>query len=891
MPKMSGTNSEIRLQPVSWRVHELFEQQVAERPEAVAIESTSTAWTYLKLESCSNQIANRLRKLGVARGSLVGACVSRSPSAIAAFLGILKTGGAFVPIDADFPLESIRFMVRDTQLKHFVVDSAGADKLGGIPDDGRFFLHIDQIAGESCEAPDVPGSASDLAYVMYTSGSSGAPKGIMIEHRGIVRLVSQPNYASLSPDETILQLAPLSFDASTFEIWGALANGAKLVIAPGEKPSLSDIAACLRQSRVTTLWLTSGLLNAMVNEHPEVFRGVRQLLAGGDVLSPHHIRRAIEAIGSGCVINGYGPTENTTFTCCHRVRIEDTKTPSIPIGVPINGTKIYLLNGDLQPLPPGETGEICIGGEGLARGYWNRPDLTAEKFIDYQFSDGGSARLYRSGDLGHYNARGELEFDGRLDLQVKVRGFRIEPAEIEFIVNAFSGIASSAVVAKQSASGDKRLACYFVPKAGVQVSAVDLESFARERLPGYSIPSEFIELERIPLNENGKVDRKLLAQLESKPPAPHANAPEASDQLELELIRMVKQLLRVPHVALDDDFFKLGGDSLLAAQFFSRIESRFGKKLPLATMLEARSIRRLAEVIRDNNWVAPWSSLVPLKASGARPPLFLVHPIGGNVLTYSDLADGLPADQPLYALQAAGLDGESPAASSLEEMASHYVRAIRTRQEHGPYYLGGFSAGGIVALEMARQLERAGDKIALLAVFETDIDPPVRALLRRNQFVESYQRLARIAQWNLNYLRRTGIRDFSQKKWRNSKMNMSITAFEALTRLKSRTGTRWAAPPRLSVEEAFLYAISKYEAGIFSGYTVLFKTHDFDSYCADPMLGWKAIATGDLEVRQVPGDHDTMLRSPQLESLIDQLTAVLDEARVKMASTVPAVLQ
>ncbi|MGA8595614.1 MAG: non-ribosomal peptide synthetase, partial [Bryobacteraceae bacterium] len=745
------------------------------------------------------------------------------------------------------------------------------------------------------EAPDVPGAPSDLAYIMYTSGSSGAPKGIMIEHRGIVRLVSEPNYVNLSPEETILQLAPLSFDASTFEIWGALANGSRLVIAPGEKPSLSDIARCLEQCKVTTLWLTSGLLNAMVDVHPRALWQVKQLLAGGDVLSPHHVRRAIDAMENGCVINGYGPTENTTFTCCHRVRMEDTIASSIPIGVPINGTDVYLLNSDLRAVSGSEVGEIYIGGQGLARGYWNRPELTAEKFIDNPFPGKDSARLYMSGDLGHYNSRGEIEFDGRVDLQVKVRGFRVEPGEIEFVINSLSGIASSVVVAKQAASGDKRLACYFVRKGGAQVSAADLETLAREKLPGYSVPSEFLEIERIPLSENGKVDRRLLAQDQTNRPSGNATgsvqagpegAPvfvrdsriDAAGQLELELIGMVKQLLRVPDVSLDDDFFRLGGDSLLAARFFSRIESRFGKKLPLATMLEARSVRSLAQVIRDNNWVPPWSSLVPLKTSGARPPLFLVHPIGGNVLTYSGLAEGLPADQPLYALQAAGLDGESPAASSLEEMASHYLRAIRTRQEEGPYYLGGFSAGGIVALEMARQLERAGDRVALLAVFEAIIDPPLRSLLHDNQLLESYRRLARIAEWNLNYLKRTGFTDFIQKKFRNLKMNGRIAAFEALTRLSSRTGARWAVPSPLPPEEAFLYAISKYEPGAFTGYTVLFKTQDSDLYSADPMLGWKAIATGDLEIHQVPGDHDTMLRSPQLELVVEQVAKVLAKA-------------
>jgi amino acid adenylation domain-containing protein len=881
----------LNMSATSGCIHKLFEQQVTERPEAIAIQSNTSTWTYSKLESSSNQIANRLRGLGVVPGSLVGACLSRSPSAIAAFLGILKAGAAFVPLDPGYPIESIRFMVRDTQLKYFVVDSTGATKLSNIPDTDRFFTDVEELGDESSKAPDVPGAPSDLAYIMYTSGSSGAPKGIMIEHRSVVRLVSKPNYVNLSPKETILQLAPLSFDASTFEIWGALANGARLVIAPGLTPSLSDIAECLDQCNVTTLWLTSGLLNAMVDEHPTAFRRVRQLLAGGDVLSPHHVRRAIQAMKNGCLINGYGPTENTTFTCCHRVRIEDTTAPSIPIGTPINGTQVYVLSGDLQPVSGDESGEIYIGGEGLARGYWNRPDLTAEKFIKNPIPGSGSTCLYRSGDLGHYNSRGEIEFDGRLDLQVKVRGFRIELTEIEFAINNFPGIACSASIAKPAVSGDKLLKCYFVRKAGAEVSAADLESFAREKLPGYMIPSEFIELERIPLTENGKVDRQLLAQDQFQEPSRPGTESPAAGQLELELTGTLKDLLRISDVGLDDDFFKLGGDSLLAAQFFSRIESRFGKKLPLATMLEARSVRRLALVIRDNDWVAPWSSLVPLKTTGTRPPLFLVHPIGGNVLAYNGLADALPPDQPVYALQAAGLDGESSAASSLEEMASHYLRAIRTRQEKGPYYLGGFSAGGIVALEMARQLEQAGDRVALLALFDTIIDPPLRALLHRNQLLESYRRLARMVRWNLNYLSHQGLRHFVRKKYRNLKMNGSIAAFKILTRLTFRGRVSWAAPSPLPIEEAFLLAISKYEPGGFAGYTVLFKTQDSDLYSTDSTLGWNEIVTGGLEILQVPGDHDNMLRSPQLEFLVDQLTKVLNNVRIGTASAIPAALQ
>ena len=323
-------------------------------------------------------------------------------------------------------------------------------KFAPLLDGAHEFIHVDEFDSESSEFSSDASEAGDLAYVMYTSGSTGVPKGVMVEHRGIIRLVCGAGYMSIGPDDVFIQLAPLSFDASTLEIWAPLLNGAKLAVPPPEMNSLADIADLLSRYQVTSLWLTSGLFNAMVDEYPETLCNLKQLLAGGDVLSPSHVRRAMEVIGSGRVINGYGPTENTTFTCCHQIEPQDTSRASIPIGRPIRGTEVYILDDNMRQVSGQQVGEIHIGGEGLARGYWNRPDLTAEKFIQNPFSPDSSSRLYKSGDLGHYNAQGNIEFDGRVDLQVKIRGFRIELPGIEAVVNSIPGIASSVVVVKDA---------------------------------------------------------------------------------------------------------------------------------------------------------------------------------------------------------------------------------------------------------------------------------------------------------------------------------------------------------------------------------------------------------------------------------------------------------
>jgi amino acid adenylation domain-containing protein len=862
------------------RVDKLFQIQAACRPDAVALQAEENCWSYSKLDRSSNYLANQIRKHSVEPDSFVAVCARRSPEAIAAFLGVLKAGAAYLPLDLNYPAERLRYMLADAGVRCILADRAGILALTGVSSSECRVLELPDLEGESEAGPAVPTDERDLAYLMYTSGSTGAPKGALIEHRGIVNLVRNQNYVDLSPNQVLLQLSPLSFDASTFEIWGALLNGGRLAIMPPEQASLADIAGALNRYRVTTLFLSAGLFNAMADEHPGAFRDLDQLIVGGDVLSPSHARKALDAMPRGALINGYGPTENTTFTCCHRVTREDTAAESIPIGHPLNGVKLHLLGRNMQPVANGEAGEIFIGGENLSRGYWNRPELASEKFVPNPFVEDPAERLYRSGDLGKLNKAGAIEFLGRLDGQVKIRGFRVEPGEVESAVQSFAGIACAAVVVKGTDADRKRLCCYFVPHVGTAIAASRLAAFLRERLPAHMIPAEFIELRGLPLNANGKIDRQALALRLNETYEPAVLPPDRHSGLENELIAMWEALLGKSGIGLDDDFFQLGGHSLLAVRLFAQIQKRLAKQLPLASIIQAPTIRKLATVIRDNNWVAPWSSLVKLSDGGPNLPLFLIHPIGGNILTYKQLAVRLTG-QPVYGLQAQGLDGKSPAASSVESMAAHYIRAMRTVQPEGPYSLGGFSAGGIVAFEMARQLRDSGCEVGFLAIVDSSCEPPVWTLLKNKAVAESYERIVRIVRWNAGYMNRIGPRQFARKKVRNFGMNARIAGFAALNGLASLvhgTSSRWALP----VEEAFLHALGKYRPAPFAGDATLLLTFDSGNYNPELVAGWMKLVTGKLDVCRIAARHDDLLNAPQVDDVARQVSESLSRSRMKV---------
>ncbi len=639
------------LYPREATIQELFEAQVEATPDAAAVVGDGVVWSYRELNRRANRLAHHLRAQGVGPEVPVGLSLERSPELIAAILGILKAGGVYVPLDTSYPEERLRFLRADSGVR-LLVSREDLDRSAGHREDNP--------------APSV--SADHLAYVMYTSGSTGMPKGVAVPHRAVVRLVQGTDYVLLGPAEVFLQLAPVSFDASTFEIWGALLHGARLAVFPGRVPSIEELEAALQQHGVTTLWLTAGLFHQIVDERPGALAGVRQLLAGGDVLSAAHVRRVLEELPGCTLINGYGPTENTTFTCCRPLTGPDAAGASVPIGRPIANTQVYLLDQSLHPVPVGVAGELYAGGDGLARGYLGRPELTAERFVPDPFGAGmgeAGGRLYRTGDLARRRMDGDIELLGRTDQQVKIRGFRVEPGEVEATLRKHPQVLEAVVVAREVA-GAKALVAYVVGTES-RLATGDLRQHLREHLPEHMVPAAFVALPRLPLTPNGKVDRRALPEPErgSAPAEPSAPGTLIEDVL----TGIWAEMLGLERVGAHESFFDLGGHSLLATRVVSRLRAVFGVELPLRALFERPSVAELAALIEEARYGG---------TDKAAPPLVPVPRDGDLPLSFAQerlwFLDQLQPGSPVYNMPVALRLLGGLSVSGLQESLSELVR-------------------------------------------------------------------------------------------------------------------------------------------------------------------------------------------------------------------------
>jgi amino acid adenylation domain-containing protein len=574
-------------------VQQLFENQAERTPEAIALAFAGEQLTYQQLNQKANQMAHYLRRLGVGPESAVGLFIERSLEMMIGLLGIVKAGGAYVPLDPEYPVVRLKGMIGDSNVSVLLTQSKLRNVLA---ESVRTVICLDNdwpaISAESLANPEHLTTSENLIYTMYTSGSTGQPKGTAVPHRGVVRLVRNTNYAQFGSGQVFLQFAPISFDASTLEIWGSLLHGARLEIMPPEMPSFESLGEAIVQRGVTVLWLTAGLFHQMVDHQLEALQSVRQLLAGGDVLSPSHVKRLLEKNKETQLINGYGPTENTTFTCCYSIP-QSFAADTVPIGAAIANTQVYVLDRDMQLVPTGMTGELYTGGDGLARGYLNRPELTAGKFVPDPFGSAAGQRLYRTGDLVKRRRDGALEFIGRVDDQVKIRGFRIEPREIEAVLSEQEGIEAAAVAVQSDASETKRLVACVVPKTGRRVKRAELRSALKQRLPEYMIPGVFVVLNSLPLTPNGKVDRNALAKsVEEVPVAEEFTAPRTP--VEELLAAIWSEVLKTDCIGVHDNFFETGGHSLMAMQIVSRLQEIFPVTLPLRVLFECPTIAELA---------------------------------------------------------------------------------------------------------------------------------------------------------------------------------------------------------------------------------------------------------------------------------------------------------
>ncbi|GAB3921029.1 hypothetical protein GCM10028804_16200 [Larkinella terrae] len=579
-------------------VHYLVEEQAQERPQAVALRCGPNTLTYGELNQRANQLARYLQKQGVEPGTLVGLCAERSPAMIISLLAILKTGGAYVPLDPSYPPARLAELCRQTHISFILTQQKWLDHL---PTTGVTYLILDNEEApwesESVGNPAVLVGAGHLAYVLFTSGSTGKPKNVAIPHRGIVRLVKGANYAQLDENTVMLGLAPLSFDASTLEIWGSLTNGGELVLITENRPTFELIKHTVQNHQVNSAFFTTALFNVLIDTGIEELTTLSQIIMGGEAASAEHVRRAQRQMPFCTFINGYGPTESTTFASYFNLSASTWENRSVPIGKPLSNTRLYVVDSFFNPVPPGVPGELLIGGDGLAREYLFQPELTREKFVLHSFSNEPEQRLYRTGDQARFQSDGTIEFLGRLDDQLKMRGFRIEPGEIEHALLQHPGLAEAVVLAIEPAPGQKMLAAYVVPRPGANPDAEVLRTFLRNRLPNYLIPTAFCLLKELPLTDNGKLDKKRLPPVLLRKAHPDAEL----SPTETALLPLWSAVLNQPDSSREDNFFELGGSSILAMQLIARIHQQFGRLLSLKDLFEFPTIQRLSAFLDQNS--------------------------------------------------------------------------------------------------------------------------------------------------------------------------------------------------------------------------------------------------------------------------------------------------
>ncbi|MEH2135792.1 amino acid adenylation domain-containing protein [Nostoc sp.] len=584
-------------------IHQLFEAEVEKTPDSIAVVFKEQQLTYQELNYQANEIAHYLQSLGVKPEVLVGICVERSLETIVGMLGILKAGGAYVPLDPTYPKERLSFMLSDSQVQVVLTQEKFVE---GLTASGAKLVCLDTsrelINQHSQENVNSNVTSDNLAYIIYTSGSTGTPKGVAVPHRAVNRLVCNTNYVNFVPRNRVAQASNTSFDAATFEIWGSLLHGARLVIIPQDVVlSPQNFATYIREQGISVLFLTTALFNQLASFAPQVFKNLQYLLFGGEAVDPKSVKVVLRNGAPQRLLHVYGPTESTTFACCYLVRDIPEGTRNVPIGRPISNTQIYILDSKLQPVAVGTPGELYIGGDGLARGYLNRPELTEEKFIPNPFEEEGSSRLYKTGDLARFLADGNIEFIGRIDNQVKIRGFRIELGEIEALLSQHSDVQQAIVITREDIPGDKRLVAYIVPNQKLDLSVTTLKGFLQEKLPHYMIPAVFVILDSLPLTPNGKVDRRNLPGCDRTRPDLEESFVAPRNPIEEKLAAIWAELLGLDLIGINDNFFYLGGHSLIATQMLSRVREVFPVELSFGQIFENPTIASLAQLLTQGN--------------------------------------------------------------------------------------------------------------------------------------------------------------------------------------------------------------------------------------------------------------------------------------------------
>lgn len=700
-------------------MHTLFEKEVTAHPNDKAIWFNNNEITYDELNQRANRLAHHLKKLGVEKETLVGVCHERSTDLIVAMFAVLKAGGAYVPLDPNYPADRIAYILEDAKAPVLITSSAQLKNLGNVTSKVVCLdTDAEKINKESNENPALNSSPENLGYIIYTSGSTGKPKGVAIEHRNAVALIDWAR-GVYSKEELkgVLASTSVCFDLSIFEIFFTLGSGGRIIVVK-DALALSSLPASANVTLINTVPSAIAELLKLNNGVP---KSVKTINLAGEPLPIELVNKIYETTTADKVYDLYGPSEDTTYSTYTLRKANGPYT----IGKALTNSQVYLLDKNLRPVPVGIAGEIYIGGDGLARGYLYKPEMTAERFITNPFNP--ETRLYKTGDVGKFMPDGNIEFLGRIDNQVKIRGFRIELGEIETALRQRKEIKDLVVVAREDNPGDKRLVAYIAPLGGKQIDINELKQHLRVDLPEFMIPSVFMVMDNLPLTPNGKIDRKALPKPDVTAKVESANFEEPHNAVESMLAGIWSEILGLDRIGILDNFFELGGHSLLGIRMMGEIERRMGAKLDYPTLFRASTISQLAKIINAEELNVEWPILVPLQPNGNKTPLFFLHMHNGNVQRWRVLLKYLDKDQPVYALQPRGLDEKYDYHYSIEEMATFYINEIKKVQPKGPYRLAGLCFGGTTAVEIAKQLQEKGDQTELLFTIN-NYAPPANPL-------------------------------------------------------------------------------------------------------------------------------------------------------------------
>ncbi|WP_342354346.1 amino acid adenylation domain-containing protein [Kroppenstedtia eburnea] len=853
-------------------VHDRFATIARQMPDQTAVEADGVTLTYRELNDRSERLANFLRRKGIGPDDLVGICMERSVEMMVGLFGILKAGGAYVPLDPAFPEERLKYMLEDSGSQAVLTDQPFISSL--VQPDVQIIdmkTVAAEIAAESSERPTIQISGDQIAYVIYTSGSTGKPKGVQVSHRSLANLLtSMEKEPGICADDRFLSVTTLSFDICALELFLPLMVGATVVLVRREVVMDGKrLAKAIKTSGATimqgtpTMWRL--LLTAGWAGSPRL-----KVLCGGEPLT-HELAQKLQMC-SAELWNLYGPTETTIWSTVHHVT--EQKGP-IPIGRPTMNTKLYVLDDWMQPVPIGVPGELYIGGVALARGYHNRPELTAERFVPNPFSDEPGSRLYKTGDRARYLSDGNLECLGRVDDQVKLRGYRIEPGEIQGVLIQHPAVAEATVILREDTPGDQRLVAYVTVSEGHELILRDVQRQLADLLPSYMVPSAIVVLDSLPLTLNGKVDHKQLP-FPDTPVLQDTYAPPR-DLNELDMVRIWEDLLQIKPIGIHDHFFAIGGQSLKALLLSESIRERFGVQLPMTTLFQKPTVAELC-VYLDGRTAMNDACLIKLQqGNGTHPPLFFVHPQGGGVLPYVHVIKELGPEETAYGLQAVGYESNDQPLTSIEAMADRYVEEIRRLVPQGPYRLVGWSFGGTVAYEMARQLEDLGEKVDFIGLF--DVKPLDRRGERQEEFTERDAMIYFAILFDLDP---------------DPLARMDVE--EGLNQLLQRAKERGIWPPSMTLDSmrrkidvlvACGQAMTDYRYhGPIRSDLHLFRVNQVSKHgheLIDP-AEWKPRTAGQVHVFDVPGDHITMADPPNVNVLAKAMKSAWTQVTISPAT-------